>query len=183
MDYQKQAKEQKMIPALDIIKQFTGNPTEVQLMNEATSSEEFTSATNFCSQVGIICSYVRTDRIRISYVRIGNMFGKSKQCVNDMHKNYMRGIGQDGRPALLNNDELEKLKNYILMLHTAEPYSIYPTIEEISSFIIDNFVKYLKHDTIRKMISTKFYNIFKSYIGIAMYSKRMEATIYDIEKN
>ena len=35
-----------MIPVLDIIKQFTRNPTEVQLMNEATSSEEFTSATN-----------------------------------------------------------------------------------------------------------------------------------------
>lgn len=183
MDNHKQAKEHKMIPALDIIKKFTGKPTEVQLMNEATSSEEYTSATNFCSQVGIICSYVRTNRIRISYERIGSMFGKSKQCVNDMHKNYMRGVGQDGRPTLLNNEELEQLKNYILTLHTADPYPIYPTIEEISSFIIDNFGKYLRHETIRKMISTKFFNIFKSCFGVAMDTKRMEATILDIEKN
>lgn len=182
MDNLKQAKESKMIPPLPIIQDFTGNLTEVQLINEAISSEEYASSPNFCSQIGVICSYVRTERIRISYERIGAMFGKSKQCVNDMHKNYMRGLGHDGRPPSLNDEELDKLRNYILMLHTTDPYPIYPTIEEISSFIINKFGKYMRHDTIRKMISTKFFNIFKSCIGVAMDSKRMEAPILDIEK-
>ena len=143
-----------MIPPLPIIKDFIGNATEVQLIKEAISSEEYASSPNFCSQIGVICSYVRTDEIRISYSKIGAMFGKSKQCINYMHKNYIRGIGQEGRPPFLNNEELNQLKEYIYKLHTSEPFPIYPTIEEISSFIIDNFGKYLWHDTIRKMIST-----------------------------
>ena len=172
-----------MIPPLPIIKDFIGNATEVQLIKEAISSEEYASSPNFCSQIGVICSYVRTDEIRISYSKIGAMFGKSKQCINYMHKNYIRGIGQEGRPPFLNNEELNQLKEYIYKLHTSEPFPIYPTIEEISSFIIDNFGKYLRHDTIRKMISTKFIDDFKSYISVAMETKRMEATIIDIENN
>ena len=57
-----QAKVSKMIPPLPIIKDFIGNATEVQLIKEAISSEEYASSPNFCSQIGVICSYVRTDK-------------------------------------------------------------------------------------------------------------------------
>lgn len=129
LDNIQQAKAGKMIPPQEPIEDYVGNEREVSLIKTAMSTDEYKNAPNFCTQIGVICSFVRTNYIRISYTRIGKIFGKSKQSVRDMHMNYIRGPGIDGRPPLLNDEEIDKLKEYILELHTTQPYPIYPTIE------------------------------------------------------
>ena len=67
-----------------------------------------------------------------------------------MHMNYLKRAGIEGKPPILNDEKIDKLKECILVLHTTQTYLTYPTIEEIYVFIVNNFKKYLNHDTMRK---------------------------------
>ena len=52
-----------------------------------------------------------------------------------MHMNYLKRAGIEGKPPILNDEKIDKLKECILVLHTTQPYLTYPTIEEIYVFI------------------------------------------------
>ena len=97
------------IQALPMITDFERTEEEVEAFYYATNQEEFIYANTFCKQIGILCTYLRTEYLNVSYGRIGNLFGKSRSTVYDQYKNYMRVEGINGRPPSLTQEEMEYL--------------------------------------------------------------------------
>lgn len=61
----------------------------------------------------------------MSYARIGALFGKERISIYDQYKNYERGSSKNGRPSVLQNDEIKQLTNLIQMCHLSSEYPIY----------------------------------------------------------
>ena len=178
-----QAKKDKMIGPFPMINRFTGNRLEVQAFSQMIQSYEYLNAPNFCTQVGLLCSVLRTEKIRVSFERIGKIFGKSKFSVRDMYNNFIRGPARDGRTCSLNDNEMNQVELYIKSLHLAQPCPSYPSYLDIALYISEKFGKNLLMDTLRKLICEKFRYKFKSCIGVPYESDRLETSITDVEQN
>lgn len=100
--------------------------------------------------------------MNISYGRIGNLFGKYLSTVYNQYKNYIRGEGKNWRPPSLTEEEIETIIQYIQSLHTKTDYPVFPTFDDIQDFIIDNFLKNIKDDTIRCIIERTLGNYFET---------------------
>ena len=75
-----------MIPALSIIQNFQGSPIEQHAYQLAIEHEDFRSARTFCEQIGILCNFLRNDRINVSYQRIGKLkITKEDQLLAAVH--------------------------------------------------------------------------------------------------
>lgn len=135
-----QAKKDKMIGPFPMINRFTGNRLEVQAFSQMIQSYEYLNAPNFCTQVGLLCSVLRTEKIRVSFERIGKIFGKSKFSVRDMYNNFIRGPARDGRTCSLNDNEMNQVELYIKSLHLAQPCPSYPSYLDIALYISEKFV-------------------------------------------
>ena len=159
---------------------FIGNEVEVSLFTEVTHSEHYKMATTFAEQIGLICSKLKNDKINVSYQRIANAFGVSRQLVRKDHWKYKRGEGIDGRPSKLTATEISELRAEIARLHLGE---IYPSIDYLSNFILEKFHKNLYSDTVRHIIRKEFANSFKSLPGVPYDDNRFNVNICDIEQN
>lgn len=177
---EKQEIVKELKPPKKLLNDFKGNEMEVALFKEVTSSSQFKGAFTFSDQIGIICKTMRSDTIRVSYQRIADVFGVSRQLVRKDHQKYIRGIGIDGRPSKLNQEELNQIENEIRMLHLMESY---PSIDYISTFISTRFHKFLYTDTIRHIIRNNFKGKFKSLPGVPMEDNRLNVNINQIEEN
>lgn len=129
-----------------IVKPFVGTKQEVSAFKFAIDQVDFCMAGSFCEQIGVLCSHLRKDPLKVSYQRIGDLFGESRHLIWDMEKNYNRGPGIDGRPCSLTDSELQHLKEYLDRLIFNPAFSIYPTFPEICDLIYEHFKKYISLD-------------------------------------
>lgn len=164
----------------DIINPFKGDLIEQMLFNQIVQSQEFQMSTSFVEQVGLICQWMKNDTINVSYQKIADVFGVSRQLVRKDHQKYLRGEGIDGRPSKLNDAELSLLEKEIKRLHAEE---IYPSYDDIIKFINENFRKNLYSDTVRHLIRNNFSSLFKSVLGVPLEDSRLNVNIEDIENN
>ena len=167
-------------PPQPMIGSFRGTPDETNAFNELIKQNTFIFANTFIEQVGFLCENLRTETMQVKYRQIGDVFGISRQKARKLHMKFKRGVGRDGRPPCLTQEEFNILEKEIKRMHSL---SIYPTINQITKFIYTTFNKYIYVDTIRHMISIKFSDMFKSCVGIALEDKRFKVSIQDIENN
>lgn len=159
---------------------FQGTEEETQVFTELIKNQAYIFCNTFIEQVGFLCENLRNEKIRVKYRQIGDVFGISRQKARKLHMKFTRGIGRDGRPPCLNENELDILEREIKRLHSM---SIYPTINQITKFIYGNFNKYIYVDTIRHILYTKFSEKFKNCPGVPLEDKRFQVSIMDIENN
>ena len=171
-----------MIPALPILHDFEGSIEEKEAFQKALQDVEFQQATTFCEQVGSLCRYLRTDKILVSYGRIGMVFEESKDCVKTQNNNYNRGPGIDGRPPSLTTEQIQKVIDEIRKYHLNSP-PVYPTFELIADFIFLNFDKNICPDTLRHLFYQKMGSYFKTCLGKPMEDKRLECNTFELELN
>ena len=113
----------------------------------------------FTDQIGILCKYLRSNELLVSYERIGKMFNKSRFAVFNHHTNYLRGYRYDGQPTIFSNEDI--LQNKIKELHSSFPPK-YPTYAEILGMINEMFNNTIRIDTLRKMVNSNWNQIFKT---------------------
>ena len=99
---------------------------------ELIASEEFIYVKSFRDQVGIACKYLHNDEIRVSFERLGELWGKHKFSIMHQYKKYSQGVMPTGRPALLTDIESQVLKSEIERYFAEEGN---PTYEYLSDFI------------------------------------------------
>lgn len=80
-----------MIPALNIVNEFKGSLLEVQEFQKAIKRPDFVYATTFREQIGIICEHIHNNFIKVSYKRIGEVFGENKYAVRNQHNRFLYG--------------------------------------------------------------------------------------------
>lgn len=159
---------------------FHGTEEESKAFNELIQKDAYIFANTFIEQVGFLCENLRTQKIRVKYRQIGDVFGISRQKARKLHMKFMRGVGRDGRPPCLTEEEIILLDNEINRLHNL---SIYPTVNQIAKFIYSTFNKYIYIDTIRHILSSKFAKKYKNCPGIGLEDKRFQVSIANIENN
>lgn len=111
------------------------------------------------------------------------MFGKTRSTVYDQYKNYIRGDAKNGRPPSLSDEEIQTVIQYIHSLHTNSEFPVFPTFDDIQDFIIENFHKEIKDDTIRCIIERTLSDYFKTVDAKPIEVKRMAVQLSDIENN
>lgn len=166
-----------------IINQFEGTEEEICAYNFAISQHEFIYARSFCEQVGILCSYLRNSSINVSFSRIGNIFDVSRSTIFDQLKNYTRGESVNGRPPILNDDEVFNLVSYIQGCHINNEYAIYPTFQDIQDYIHEVFHKDMRYNTLYNLITCELSDIFETRKAKPMEMARMEVPTNLIEEN
>ena len=100
-----------MIPPKKIINNFVGSEEEVDAFNHVIESIYYQEAESLRDQVGCLCNFLRCDQLKVSYERIGKVYGESAHCIWDQHKNYLRGNRSDGRPSALRGNELVDIRD------------------------------------------------------------------------
>ncbi|KAK8866470.1 hypothetical protein M9Y10_009433 [Tritrichomonas musculus] len=115
--------------------------------------------------------------MQVKHRQIGDVFRISRQKARKLHMKFKRGVGRDGRPPCLTQEEFNILEKEIKRMHSL---SMNPTIIQITKFIYTTFNKYIYVDTIRNLISIKFSDMFKNCVGIALEDKRFNVSIQDI---
>ena len=81
------------------------NEKEADLFNQCIHSKEYLSATCFCEQVGVFCSYLRNEECHVSFARIGLLFGKNSMSTKYQNDKYIGETKQNGRPPTLDENE------------------------------------------------------------------------------
>lgn len=167
------------------VKHFLNNATikEQNAYFLAMMDPNFCHAQSFTEQVGILCSYVRNDNIRISFERIGAQFGKTKQSVEKHLKKYQSGKKPNGRPSILTQTELLNLEFEIRRLITNPTGPIYCTYEDLSDFLYFTYGKYIEPNTLSHIIHRKLGNKYKTVVGIPMQQERLTVDLPEIENN
>ena len=70
-------------PAREFVEPFYSTDARDQFyFSIAIESEEFKNAVSFTKQVGMLCKFLRTDTIHVSFERIGKIFGKNKSSIS-----------------------------------------------------------------------------------------------------
>ena len=101
-------------PAREFVEPFyTTDAREQFYFSIAIESEEFKNAVFFRQQVGVLCRFLRTDTIRVSFERIAQIFGKNKNSIKYQLEKYLNGPNINGRPPLLNSQQRIFLENEI----------------------------------------------------------------------
>lgn len=143
-------------------------------------SDEFLMARDYRDQVGIMCRVLRDEMDNsFSYEKIGCFFepNKSPSAILQQEKKYKEGSKQNGRPPLLSDEEIETLK--ILIQERIEDEG-YPSYEDISDIIVDNFNKFIALPSIRTII--KRLEEFKVVKAAPIESGRYYCQLDDIKK-
>ena len=97
---------------------FHGTEEESKAFNELIQSDTYIFANTFIEQVVFLCENLRTQTIFVKYHQIGDVFGISRQKARKLNLKFMRGVGRDGRPPCLTNEEIILLDNEINRLHS-----------------------------------------------------------------
>lgn len=63
---------------------------------------------------------------------------------------YLSIIKLSGRPEKLNEEDIQKIYEEIMCLHSHQPYPIYPTFNDILDFVHLILKKIVKMDILRK---------------------------------
>ncbi|KAK8885460.1 hypothetical protein M9Y10_040908 [Tritrichomonas musculus] len=137
-------------PAQEMINLFIGTEEEKAAFNPAISQGTFSYAVTFNQQLGFLCKFFRSGSLKVKYRQIGSVFAVSKQKAQKSHIKFLRGEGIDGRPPILTPDELQIIEEEIKKQYQN---SFYPTVNEITQFIIKNFKKNLFTDTLGRSIN------------------------------
>ncbi len=146
------------------------NEVEATAIRKLKESVDFTYATTFREQVGIACSFLRTDECRISYSRLATMFNVNKGSIKDQESKYRFGVLSDGRPPSFSKAELDAIYDYIDNALNNNCV----TFDEISDFVYLKFQKDVLKDTLRHVIRNEFGDDFKTVIGLPLDSKRVD---------
>ncbi len=173
----------EMIPRIEIQNEFVGNEKEKEAFTAAINNPNYKNAQTFRTQVGIICTYLRSDEVLVSFDRIGKVFNEPGHCIMDQFHKFNRGYRPDGRPPKLSDEQIQAIAEYIKNLHLSENYQKFPTYYQIYEFVAQKFKKYIYTDTLRHIIREKLGHLFKSVVGIPMEENRMAVSLDDIEKN
>lgn len=150
----------EMIPRIEIQNDFVGNEKEKEAFTAAIKDPNYINAQTFRTQVGIICSYLRTNEILVSFDRIGKIFNESGHCIMNQFYKFNRGYRPDGRPPKLTEEQIQAISDYIQNRHLSETYQKFPTYYEIYEFVAHKFIKYIYSDTLRHIIREKFGHLF-----------------------
>ena len=154
---------------------------ESEAYNSAINDAFYQICETYTDQIGILCRYLRSNGLLVSYERIGKIFNKSRFIIYNHHANYLRGYRFDGRPSILSKEE-DALKNKIKEMISSFPPQ-YPTYGEILEMINEMFEKTIQIDTLRKIVNTSWSDIFRTCVGKAMDSDRVEVPVEAIENN
>ncbi|KAK8882712.1 hypothetical protein M9Y10_045353 [Tritrichomonas musculus] len=73
------------------------------------NSEEYINSATFRDQIGVMCNYLRNDKVRVSFQRIGDLFDKQKASIRQQLTKYKRGSVGLGRTP-----ELSKVQRFII---------------------------------------------------------------------
>lgn len=69
----------KYLPRQEIIAPFEGlSPAEDNAFKDGIKDMFYKIAETFTNQIGILCYYLRNEKIYVSYERIGKVFGKTR---------------------------------------------------------------------------------------------------------
>lgn len=129
----------------ELIGDIKGTEEEEEAFRIAKSHPLFIEATSFRDQVGILCTYLRNEQVRVSYERIAKLFpDTTKQTVQNQYNKYSRTPKGIGRPEKLNEEDIQKNYEEIIRLHSHQPYPIYPTFNDIFDFVHLTLKKLLK---------------------------------------
>ena len=174
-------KKSKFLPRQQILEDFVPlNQYENEAYNTAINDCFYHIATTFTEQIGIICNYMRNEKVWVSYERIGKIFHKTRFDIKNHHKKYLKGVRPDGRPLSLTKEELSIVKNEILTMHSLNPPS-YPTYEDILDFIEKQFNKNLRTDTLRKLLLLQLGEIFRPISAKPLDKDRNDVEVEQID--
>ena len=171
------------IPAQKLINAFKGTEEECRCFKNATDSEQFSKAESFRDQIGIIGRQFESQFGEVPYLKIGNVFNKSRQSVRNQFLKSQHITLNVGRPPVLSDGEISLVVQFIKQLHTCSGYSLYLSMSEISDYISMSFGKFINTDTLRHIFRTRLTDEFKTCIGIPLDQDRFCATLDDIENN
>ena len=150
-----------------------------QMITDVIQSDEFSQCTNYREQVGVLCTALRENvDIPVPYERIGSIFNlpKSAAAIREQYIKYKNGTRANGRPSLLDENEMQLLKELIMKKIDEEGF---PTYEDVSDMIIEHFGKYLAIASIRGII--KKMPEFTSATAVPMEQGRYDCPFQDIE--
>ena len=113
------------------------------------NSEEYINAATFRDQIGVMCNYLRNDKVRVSFQRIGDLFDNQKASIRQQLTKYKRGPVGLGRTP-----ELSKVQRFIISqeIHKFHEKKHFPTYDEISDLIYLKFNKHINQDTLRNYL-------------------------------
>ena len=96
-------------PPLQIVKDFNGTQDEIDAFHQMLNSEEYINSATFRDQIGVMCNYLRNDKVRVSFQRIGDLFDNQKASIRQQLTKYKRGSVGLGRTP-----ELSKVQRFII---------------------------------------------------------------------
>ena len=165
-------------PPLQMVKDFNGTQDEIDAFHQMLNSEEYINAATFRDQIGVMCNYLRNDKVRVSFQRIGDLFDKQKASIRQQFTKYKRGPVSLGRVP-----ELSKVQRYIISqeIHKFHEKKHFPTYDEISDLIYLKFSKHINQDTLRNYFQEDLKDEFSTCQGVAMDSDRFNATEKSID--
>lgn len=119
---------------------------------EAVEDFRFRNARTFREQCYILCSLLHnpdTDKPIISYDTIGMLFEERKThwFIIDEYKKYNEIMKAPHRPYLITDEELQQIEEELKRCKDD-----YPTIEDLSIFIMLTFKKYPSRQTIKRIV-------------------------------
>ena len=149
-----------------------------EILIQIINLEEFKNCETLRAQIGLVCSFIRTNEIKIPYRVIGLFFGKNKKTIRDHYQKFIEGVKNPGRPPIFLPNEIRQIYEKII-----EGYENHDpmTFNDLVSFIGNEYAKYPEIGTLRSLVHR--IEGLKTIIGIPMEKERVMVTNESISKH
>lgn len=150
-----------------------------QAWADCITSEEFKNLKSQREQIVYLFDHLCVDGIaKFSHTEIADQFGISRQAAEQAYKKGTGETLEPHRPAILKQNEIESVCVFIDEMFSCAKFFL---IDEIWQFVADKYSRYLRPDTLRKMLFSKFAHKGKIVDGIPLETCRFDVEIEAID--